>query len=357
MDAVPHTPCYLRALSLTAGLVFALAALGCGEHETDPWRLGPVDAGRGAKDGTSEADAPIPDEPTPLGGLSRCEGAAPILGTTVEAVVRGVAAFNKEERALVTLADRIRAVQLENDCPGEPIASFGIRGEVAQSAQIAVPLAGNRVLVADAQRTVVLDSAGAQAKVCELLAGGQVRARMLAARADGSALAGFLRSPLVALTTSVADPDSCTAAELELTPEPHAIVALGVSADGGFVTVERPTPGSQLVVARYDRAGHRAGESPPHLPAGHTGLICSAAGVVDAGGHGIVVADSTCQRVLVFDAASLQATYIAEVDGSPRGVTLVADSADTALVAIARAIRGGVEASFVTLPLPKLPLL
>jgi hypothetical protein len=220
---------------------------------------------------------------------------------------------------------------------------------VTLEARASVPLRGNRTLVATGDTLLVLDSTGAQSASCTVH-GQQVPSRLLSASPQDTAVAAFARSPLVRLNLDVAGPTTCQARWWELSPEPYAVTAVAVEADGGSViTVEQEGTRTPLRVARYNKNGTRVGASTPSPRGNQPGHLCSAVGAV-ASSAGVVVADATCRQLVVFDPTTLRVTARASVDGIPRGVALVAGGS-RALVPVAEPTADGALGSFVLVEL------
>jgi len=328
-------------MAMTA-LVAALCS-ACGDDDAEPTFLGPVDAGAvGIVDAAPEAEASAPVVAEPL-TTTAC-GTAAGGGGSGGTLVRDLSAL--EGRALIASDQSLLARQLDaNGCPGEPISSFGDNGTLAMPALSAAPLAGGRALVVTTDGMALLDSTGAVTGTCQQ-DGSPVRARLLDALPEGRAVAAFTRSPISVLQTSIASPSACPAQAQALDPAPFAIAALALDTSGtGLVTVEQQTPTSPLQVARYDAQGKRTRLQGGSSDASSPAHLCSAQAVVDTPA-GVVVADTTCRRVVRFGADDKR-VEVASFDGSPQALAWVQPRV---LVAVVSAVEDGAVATFNTLP-------
>ncbi|MBI5532834.1 MAG: hypothetical protein HY898_08980 [Deltaproteobacteria bacterium] len=329
----------LRVATPTA-LACATLAAGCeDDSKSGVWYLGPVEAG------TVDATTP-PDSapPVTLGKLAQSPCVAPVLeGKDESSIVRQVAAM--QSRLIVTSSGGIDAWQIDSQgCPSAKIDAFGDKGHVAIDALSAAPLPGGRALVATGGSTMVIDSVGKTAGTCK--AGeSEVKARWLATNSEGKALALLVRSPIGALTTDLADPTLCGAQSIELSPVAFVVLAIGYARSGdGVVTAEQDTAYAPIGLARYDAAGTRT-SSASWVAADDPGHLCSVAGLVETD-QGIVVADSLCRRVVLYDSATLQPAKEAKVEDTPRGVAFIGD-APRVVVPLTRAVAGGAQATFL----------
>jgi hypothetical protein len=262
-------------------------------------------------------------------------------------LVRQVAAL--QSRLIVTTTDGVDAWQLDaTGCPLTKIDTFGDKGHVAIDALCAGPLPGGRALVANGTRSVVLDTTGAIVGQCAD-EGSEVKARFVDIRADGRAVALTVRSPVEVLQTNLDNPTLCAASKQELAPQAFAVLAITHSRGAeGWVAVEQDNGYAPIGLSRYDASGTRVASAtwPDALDAGH---LCSAAGVVETD-RGIVVADSACKRVLVYDSSTLQPTWQAALQDTPRGVAYGGD-APQVLVPATRIVASGAQAIFLVIDL------
>lgn len=332
----------LFALPFALSLILPLAFSGCGGDDEDPAYLGPIDAGA-----PQDSQPPVPQPPVPTSLVAEsCSNATPLLGADVTRVVRSIATL--DSRAIVAQSEAVRAIQLDSQgCPGAPIPSFGTNGSLEIEAFSAVPLPGSRTLVAKSDATVLLDSTGQEVGSCQT-DGTHLVARSLHADAEGNVAAAFTKAPIALLAVGLGS-TGCGSTSVPLSPEPFALAAVALARDGGFVTVEQATPASPLTVTRYGSDGVRVASSVAYATQGSSKL-CSATGLVDTPA-GILVTDTACKRVVLFDAQRMYATAQVSFENAPRGAALSPDKKHV-LIALAQTVENGAVATFERVRLP-----
>jgi len=327
-----------------------LAASACGDDKVDPVFLGPLDASPG-EDASPDIVQP---EPTALPVLD-CPTSPTILDPDITKIVRSIGTL--DARALVTQNGSVHAVQLGNDgCPSEPMASFGTNGVLTLDATVAAPLPNTLSIVAVSDGTRILDSTGTDIGRCPTN-GEDLVVRSLQANANGQVAAAFTKAPVSRLTVT---PTNCAIESFNLS-SPFAFVQVGLSRDGGFVTVEQASASSPMVVAHYDSKGEAVSSSELAAVAG-AAKLCSATGLVDTPA-GIFVTDTTCRRVVLFQefdlpdppdgspARMLQLTAETSFEKTPIGAALTPDESHV-LIAVAESIENGALATFKRIALP-----
>jgi hypothetical protein len=211
----------------------------------------------------------------------------------------------------------------------------------------AAPLPGGRTLVASESGTVLLGSLGNVAGSC-LDVDNPVKARWLAVDAEGQGVALLVRSPVDRLATDLAQPAACAASKLTLQPDAFVLLAMAPALSGdGFVAAEQSAASAPIALSRYSAAGTRTQTA--SWSSEHPGHLCSASGLLETP-HGIVAADSTCRRVVVYDPVTLEPTAAAALDGTPRGLAYTGEGASV-LVVTTVAGDGGSQATISLLDL------
>jgi hypothetical protein len=330
-----------------------LAASACGDDEVDPVFLGALDA--------SPVDAASPDvvqpDTTALPVLD-CPNSPTVVDPDIASIVRSIGTLGA--RGIITQRGSVRALQLETGsdkgCPSAPIASFGTNGTLAIDATAAAPLPNTLSIVAVSDGTLILDSTGTEIGRCPTN-GEDLVVRSLQANANGEVAAAFTKAPVSRLTVT---PTNCAIESFTLS-SPFVFVQVGLSRDGGFVTVEQASATSALVVARYDSQGEAVSSSELFATAG-AAKLCSATGLVDTPA-GIFVTDTTCRRVVLFEefelpdppdgspTRMLQATGETAFEDTPIGAALTPDESHV-LIAVAQTIENGAVANFKRIKLP-----
>lgn len=328
-----RSPRTLRALALPA-LLTSLAA--CGSSPKDTSFLGPIDAGSGAPETSTDQASPPPV--TELATSSCASGT--LVGQDTATVLRSVGLA--ANRGVLVTERGVEAWEVDDSgCPLARAATFGDGGQVDMPALGAAALPDGRALVVTADKAQLLSAAGQPVAECQL-AGQALIARGVSVGGDGNAVAWFARSPLFALHASAA---SCDVSAVQLSPAPF-VVAAATTSSGGWITVEQSVAASPLAVAWYDASGQRARTSEAWSADGDPGHLCSATAVAEAQGR-VLVADSVCERVVEFDATTGNPTGYAAFDGTPRGVGIAKNG--SALVAVARVVDDGAVATFETI--------
>jgi hypothetical protein len=337
----------MGAAALAACALLTAAPGGCTDTTAEPWKLGAV------------APPPLPDasgadaDGAPLPQVAALESMAcltpPITGADLVSAARWIASL--DQRALVTTATSVDAYRLDaQGCPSTLIDTFGVQGRLPVIASAAAPLPGGRSLIATASGLVQVDGAGLTLSEC-LLGAAPIAVRMLDMGSDGTGLAAFLRSPIVGLSCTLSATLLCTASSVALADEPFAILALAhTSGQPGATIVQQRAAGSTVDVVSYGATG-QPGPSWSSPGSSYPAGLCSAVAAIQTPAA-IVVADDTCQRVVVFDPSTLQPRGVAQLDGSPRGITAVG-AGEAVLVPIARALQDGAEVTFSVIPIAR----